>query len=63
MLYNVGPCINKIDEETRNNLVTSTPLGRQGYPSDVAEAVYFLANDGASFITGQNLIVDGGFTL
>lgn len=37
-----------------------TPLGRVGYPSDVARAVVFLASDAAEFITGQTLWVDGG---
>ena len=37
-----------------------TPLRRIGLPEDVAEAVIFLASDGAGFITGQTLMVDGG---
>ena len=36
------------------------PLGRVGDPADIAEAVAFLAADGAGYITGQNLIVSGG---
>lgn len=38
----------------------NTPLGRIGTPDDIASAVVFLAGDGASFITGQVLGVDGG---
>ncbi|GAA4590497.1 SDR family oxidoreductase [Planotetraspora phitsanulokensis] len=38
----------------------SVPLGRVGAPADIAEAVAFLASDGASYITGDNLIVSGG---
>lgn len=38
----------------------SVPLGRIGAPADIAEAVAFLASDGASYITGDNLIVSGG---
>jgi NAD(P)-dependent dehydrogenase (short-subunit alcohol dehydrogenase family) len=37
------------------------PLGRLGEPSEVAEAVCFLASDAASFITGAILPVDGGY--
>jgi NAD(P)-dependent dehydrogenase (short-subunit alcohol dehydrogenase family) len=36
------------------------PLGRVGAPADIAEAVAFLASDGAGYITGDNLIVSGG---
>lgn len=44
-------------------LEEQTPLGRIGTPEDIARAVAFLAGDGASFITGQVLSVDGGFIL
>jgi NAD(P)-dependent dehydrogenase (short-subunit alcohol dehydrogenase family) len=37
-------------------------LGRLGEPIDVARAVRFLASDDSSYITGQELVVDGGFT-
>jgi NAD(P)-dependent dehydrogenase (short-subunit alcohol dehydrogenase family) len=39
---------------------TLIPWGRVGHPSDIAPAVAFLAGDGAEFITGQTLYVDGG---
>jgi NAD(P)-dependent dehydrogenase (short-subunit alcohol dehydrogenase family) len=39
------------------------PLGRRGVPSDVAEAALYLASDSASFITGTELVVDGGLTI
>lgn len=50
-----------LDEETRAALIESTPLCRLGSADDVAEAVFFLASEGASFITGQCIGVDGGF--
>ena len=42
--------------------VAVTPLGRQGTAQDVAPLVLFLASDGASFISGANIVVDGGRT-
>lgn len=45
------------------DLKTETPLCKIGSPEDVANAVFFLASDKASFITGQVLSVDGGFII
>jgi len=43
--------------------VANVPLGRAAQPTDLAEAAYFLCSPTASFITGVNLIVDGGESL
>lgn len=42
---------------------TTSLLGRMGRPEEIAQAVLFLASEGASFITGATLIVDGGLTI
>ena len=49
------------DQEDR--FVTGTPVGRVGEPEDIADVVVFLCSDLARFVTGQNIVVDGGLTL
>ena len=46
----------------RERLSRRTPMGRLGLPEEVAEAAVFLASDGAAFVTGSVLTVDGGWT-
>jgi 7-alpha-hydroxysteroid dehydrogenase len=53
----------KEHSEYRNDIRDHTPLGRIAKPSELAEAVQFLASEGAQFVTGQIMTVDGGRTL
>jgi NAD(P)-dependent dehydrogenase (short-subunit alcohol dehydrogenase family) len=50
------------DEDRMRSALSRTPLGRLGQPVDVARAALFLASDYATFISGTNLMVDGGWT-
>jgi NAD(P)-dependent dehydrogenase (short-subunit alcohol dehydrogenase family) len=48
--------------EVRQALESATPIGRVGQPEEIASAVVWLCSDGASFVTGQTLAIDGGYT-
>lgn len=50
------------DPETARAFLAHTPLGRFGKPEDVASAALFLASDESAYMTGAELVVDGGMT-
>ena len=50
------------DEERTRVTVSRIPLGRYGRPEEVANGVLFLATDESSFMTGSELVIDGGWT-
>ena len=48
--------------ELREERTALTPLGRIGEPEDIAPGILYLASDEASFVTGTELVIDGGMT-
>jgi NAD(P)-dependent dehydrogenase (short-subunit alcohol dehydrogenase family) len=48
---------------TEEQIARQVPLGRIGQPADIARAIRFLLSDEAAYITGANLVVDGGRTV
>ena len=52
-----------LTDEQRESLVGHVPLGRFGAPEEVAAAVLFLASDGAAYVTGSTIHVNGGMLM
>ena len=48
------------DPEQRQGYLDSIPLGRLGTVDDIANGVLFLASDDSSFVTGSEMVIDGG---
>ena len=53
--------LNGHSDESRAAVIADTPLGRMGLPSELANGILFLASDEASFVTGAELAIDGGY--
>lgn len=51
-----------LGETDRQYLIDTTPMGRLGEPDEVANVIAFLASDESSFMTGSEVVVDGGYT-
>lgn len=52
-----------LTEEQSSELKKQVPLNRFAEPNEIAELVFFLSSEKNSYITGQNIIIDGGFTI
>jgi 2-keto-3-deoxy-L-fuconate dehydrogenase len=50
-------------EEVRKAFIARQPMGRLGRPEEIAEAALYLASDDSSFVTGQALVIDGGWSI
>jgi 3alpha(or 20beta)-hydroxysteroid dehydrogenase/cyclopentanol dehydrogenase len=56
------PMTTPLNPERREMVLRLTPLGRDGKPEEVAYGVLYLASDESSFVTGAELVIDGGYT-
>jgi NAD(P)-dependent dehydrogenase (short-subunit alcohol dehydrogenase family) len=56
------PMTANLSPERRQMVLNLTPLRREGRPEDVAYGVLYLASDESSFVTGTELVIDGGYT-
>ena len=52
----------EVTPEIKQLLESTTPIGRVGKPEEIAGTVIWLCSDSASFVTGQTLAIDGGYT-
>jgi cyclopentanol dehydrogenase len=52
----------RADPEMYRTMLSRIPLGRYGEPEDVAYGVLYLASDESSYVTGSELVIDGGWT-
>ena len=57
----VGGAIQKGGPERREAILSSQPTGEMGRPEDIAEGILYLASDAAKFVTGSELVIDGGY--
>ena len=56
------PLTENQDKALNKIVIGATPMGRAGEADEVASGVVFLASDQASYITGSELVIDGGYT-
>ena len=58
--YITTDMVQKLPEDVQKGILAHIPMSRFGTPEDVAEVVTFLCTDGASYVTGQVIGIDGG---
>ena len=58
-----GPIKNNQSKKLLKELVNIIPMARLGNPEEILGLLYFLASNNSSYITGQNILIDGGRTV
>lgn len=61
-VIDTGMVDEEVPDEFRPVLIAATPLGRMGTPEEIAYGALFLASEESSFVTGSELVMDGGYT-
>ncbi len=61
--HTMTPMTAHSSDEDRATWISNTPMGRLGQPGDLQGAVVYLASDASAYVTGHDLVVDGGYTL
>ena len=56
-----SPTVGELTGKSKQELIADHPAGRLGTPEEVAKCVLFLASDKASFVSGTELVMDGGY--
>ena len=59
----ISPMTDKLSDKQKNNILEKIPMKRFGKPKEIADLVYFLSNQEASYVTGQNIHVNGGMLM
>ena len=59
----ISPMTDKLNDKQKNIILEKIPMKRFGQPKEIANLVYFLSNDEASYLTGQNIHVNGGMLM
>ena len=59
----VSPMTDKLNDKQKNTILEKIPMKRFGKPEEIANLVYFLSNEDASYLTGQNIHVNGGMLM
>jgi NAD(P)-dependent dehydrogenase (short-subunit alcohol dehydrogenase family) len=61
--HTVTPMTAHASDVDRATWISNTPMGRLGQPADLQGAVVYLASDASSYVTGHDLVIDGGYTI
>ena len=58
-----SPMTDQLSDKQKNTILEKIPMKRFGHPNEIANLVYFLSNKDSSYITGQNIHVNGGMLM